>query len=275
LPNTDQAGDPHRLIELARLAEVSGWDGVFVWDSLCMGDTPTHDVWIELAAIAMCTERVRIGPYVTPLSRRRPWKVARETTTLDHLSRGRLTLPVGLGASDDGGFTKVGEETDRKIKAQRLDESLAILTGLWSGKSFRHSGKHYQIDEMTFAPRPMQSPGIPIWVVAAWPRNRSLQRAIQHDGMLPAKMMEDGSFAEVLPDDVREIKQWVTEHRTQPGLFDIVMEGDSPSDAGQALDKIRPYAEAGITWWLENVWRAPDELEGMRRRIQVGPPRIQ
>ena len=127
-----------------------------------------YDPWLMLAAIALRTKHVRIGAMLTPPSRRRPWKLARETVTLDHLSNGRLILPVGLGALDDGGFTKVNEVTDRKQRAELMEESLEILTGLWSGKPFSFHGQHYNIAEVTFLPPPVQSPRIPIWVVGAF-----------------------------------------------------------------------------------------------------------
>src|SRR5215467_12588602 len=141
-------GDLHTIVELAREAETAGWDGVFYWDGICIAEAgQMFDPWVTLAAIATATNHVRIGAIVSPLSRRRPWKVARESTSVDHLSSGRLILPVGLGALDDGGFGKVGEPTDRRVRAELLDESLDILTGLWSGSPFSYSGKHYHLDE--------------------------------------------------------------------------------------------------------------------------------
>src|SRR5581483_294045 len=124
-------GDPRTAAELAREAEDAGWDGVFTWDGIAIPDVPSYDPWVTMAAMAMPTERVRLGAVLTPPSRRRPWKLARETMTLDHLSNGRLVLPVGLGALDDAGFGAVGEATDRATRAALLDESLAILEGLW------------------------------------------------------------------------------------------------------------------------------------------------
>src|SRR5437588_6335879 len=116
--------DPRTFAELAHEAEAIGWDGVFYWDGISIHELPIYDPWVALAGAAMRTERVRLGTMLTPLSRRRPWKLARETVTLDHLSKGRLILSVGLGTLDDGGFTKVGEATDRKVRAQLLDEGL-------------------------------------------------------------------------------------------------------------------------------------------------------
>ncbi len=282
LPNIGTASDPLVLSELAVEAEQAGWDGVFIWDCIAVPETQGSaghaacDPWIALAAIATHTSRVRIGPMVTPLSRRRPWKVARETVSLDYLSGGRLILPVGLGAIDDGGYAKVGEVLDRKIRAQMLDEALEILTGLWSGQPFSFHGEHYQVEEMCFLPPPLQQPGIPIWVVGAWPRVKSMQRALRYDGVLPSKMQEGGVHGEMTPADLQAMQTFIAERRTQKTPFDIVIEGETPGDNHeQALSIVYPLAEAGVTWWLEAVWGTPETVggvEGMRTRIRQGPP---
>ncbi len=156
-------GDVLTVAELAAEAEAADWDGVFTYDAIHIeGMGPIFDPWVVLAAMAMRTERVRIGAMLTPPARRRPWKLTRETVSVDHLSNGRLVLPVGLGALDDGGFGKVGEPMDRRTRAELLDEGLEILTGLWSGRPFGFQGKHYHLDEMTFLPPPVQQPRIPI-----------------------------------------------------------------------------------------------------------------
>ncbi|HEU0113779.1 MAG TPA: LLM class flavin-dependent oxidoreductase, partial [Thermomicrobiales bacterium] len=100
-------GGPREAADLAHEAEAAGWDGVFTWDGIAIAGEPSYDPWVTMAAMAMRTERVRLGAILTPPSRRRPWKLARETMTLDHLSHGRLILPVGLGALDDAGFVAV------------------------------------------------------------------------------------------------------------------------------------------------------------------------
>jgi Luciferase-like monooxygenase len=264
--------DARTLAELAHEAEEVGWDGVFYWD-IIFGNDP----WVALAAVAMRTERIRMGTMLTPVSRRRPWKLAGETVTLDHLSNGRLILPVGLGAPDTG-FDKVGEETDRKVRAKMLDEGLDVLTGLWSGQPFSYSGEHYHIQDVTFSPTPLQTPRIPIWVVGAWPRMKSMRRVLRYDGVLPMKMNDDGSFAEMTPADIQAMKTFIDEQRSQTSPFDIVMEGETPGDDHEkAAAIIRPLAQAGVTWWLEAVWASPQTrggLEGMRTRIKQGPPRI-
>ena len=269
--------DARTLAELAHEAEEAGWDGMFVWD-LSWG----NDVWISLAAIAMRTERLRFGTMLTPLSRRRPWKVASEVVSLDHLSQGRAILPVGLGAAGEehphDWFKAVGEEVDRKKRAQMVDESLDILDGLWSGEQFSYDGDYYHIHNVTFEPRPVQRPRVPIWVVGAWPRMKSMRRVLRCDGVIPIKMNDDRSMVEMNPDDIREMKAYIDQHRTATTPFDIVMEGETPGDdAEKAASIIQPLAEVGVTWWLEAVWGTPETqggLEGMRKRVKEGPPRV-
>jgi alkanesulfonate monooxygenase SsuD/methylene tetrahydromethanopterin reductase-like flavin-dependent oxidoreductase (luciferase family) len=270
-------GDLHSIIELACEAEEAGWDGIFYWDGICIeGAGPMYDPWAVLAAIAMRTRRIRMGLILTPPSRRRPWKLARETVTIDHLSQGRLILPVGLGALDDGGFTKVGEATDRKARAQLLDESLEILTGLWSGQPFSFHGQHYHVEEMTFLPPPVQVPRIPIWVVGVWPSKKSMQRVVRYDGLLPSKAGATGPADNIItPTDIRAMKAYVEEHRTLTTPFDIVYEGETPGDDPQkAREIIAPYVEAGITWWTESMWSFPVDLDKVHTRVRQGPPRI-
>ena len=264
-------GDPRTVAELASEVEEAGWDGAFHWDGIYVGEGwEIYDPWVVMAAMAMRTERVRIGAMLTPPARRRPWKLARETVTLDHLSGGRLVLPVGLGALDDGGFSKVGEPTDRRVRAQLLDESLEIMTGLWSGEPFSYEGEHYRMEEMTFLPPPVQEPRIPIWVVGAWPSKKSMNRALRYDGLLAYT-----TRGEVTPEDIREMREYVEENRETDGAFDIVWEGETPGDDPEGAARVvRPFAEAGITWWIESMWSPPNEPDDLRARIRQGPPSV-
>ena len=269
------SGDPRTVAGLAHEAEETGWDGVFYWDGISVGNMDTYDAWVVMAAMTMRTERVRIGAILTPPARRRPWKLARETATLDHLSGGRLVLPVGLGALDDGGFSRVGEPTDKKVRAQLLDESLEILTGLWSGEPFSYQGEHYQMEEMIFRPPPVQRPRIPIWVVGAWPSRRSMGRALRYDGVLAAAVGGGAESPGVTPETIREIKAYAEENRDDATPFEIVWEGQTPGeDTERAASMVRPYAEAGATWWIESPWTPPNEPEDLRVRIRRGPPRL-
>ncbi|MBA2255365.1 MAG: LLM class flavin-dependent oxidoreductase [Chloroflexi bacterium] len=267
-------GDPHTAAGLAGDAEAAGWDGVFSWDGIALGDMDTYDPWVVLAAMAMRTERIRLGAMVFAATRRRPWKLAREAITLDHLSNGRLIMPVGLGATDDGAFGNVGEPTDLRTRAELLDETLAILDGLWSGEPFRFEGKHYRFGPMTFRPRPVQRPRIPIWVVGSWPSARSMARAADWDGVVPQVRGPAGDGLATAPEHVREILAFATERRMAAGRadpWDLVAEGTTPADDPvAAARRVRPLADAGATWWIESDWDA--DLDALRRRIVAGPP---
>lgn len=268
-------GDAQRAAECAFEAEQAGWDGFFAWE-------PTWgiDAWVALTAAAMRTERIRLGTLLSPISRMRPWKLASETATLDNLSNGRVILSVGLGAIDTG-FEAFGEITDRKLRAELLDEGLDILTGLWRGQPFNYTGKHYTVKETTFypPPPPVQKPRIPIWVVGAWPRMKSMRRALRYDGLLPNVLDENGQHRNPTPEDIRLMKEFIDSHRKEPGLFDIIVEGSTQgAEYKQAVAIIRPWAEAGATWWIEALWNAPTTTEGftaVQKRIQQGPPRLE
>jgi alkanesulfonate monooxygenase SsuD/methylene tetrahydromethanopterin reductase-like flavin-dependent oxidoreductase (luciferase family) len=260
------------IAELAYEAEASGWDGFFIWDSFA-----GQDPWVLLATVAVRTERIRFGPMLTAPSRRRPWQLASETATLDHLSHGRVILPLGLGAAEDLGFARFGEVVDRKIRAELLDESIDILHGLWSGSPFSYAGKHYHLHDAAFQLTPIQSPGIPIWVVGAWPRPKSMRRVLGCDGILPAKMTPNGISYTIMPDDIRAIKAFVEPRRSLPTTFDIVLEGETLGEnPAKASAIVEPLAQAGATWWLEDVASVPYNsggVQGVRRRIKQGPPR--
>jgi hypothetical protein len=265
-------GRVEEQVAAARAAEHAGWDGVFTWDGIHVGDDiEVHDPWALLAAFAMVTDRVRLGAIIHPLPRRRPWEVARQSVTLDRLSNGRLVLPVGLGAVDDAGFGRVGEVADRRTRAERLDESLEILTGLWSGEPFGYAGRHYRFEPMAFKPTPIQQPRIPIWVVGVWPSERSMNRVAHYDGLLPSVRGADGGLDGPIPlDALRDMRAWLS-HRSGDRTIEIVLEGTTePGDAGVAT--VQPYAEAGATWWIEADWSSFD-VGPVRRRIEAGPPR--
>jgi hypothetical protein len=262
-------GDARTAADFAQAAEFSGWDGFFVWEPVW-----GVDAWVSLTAAAMRTERIRLGTMLTPLARMRPWKLASETATLDNLSSGRVILAAGLGAIDTG-FEAFGEVTDRKQRAELLDEGLDILTGLWNGQPFNYQGKHYQIHQTDFnvpAP-PVQQPRIPIWVVGAWPSQKSMRRVLCYDGLLPAVLDEKGKvrMSQTTPGELAEMKAWIEANRQVETNFDYVVEGETPGDNQvKAYELIRPYAEAGATWWIESMWSEKD-LGMVLKRIRQGP----
>jgi alkanesulfonate monooxygenase SsuD/methylene tetrahydromethanopterin reductase-like flavin-dependent oxidoreductase (luciferase family) len=255
-------GNPTEIVELAQEAEAAGWDGVFLSDDWMTA-------WIILTAIAMRTQRIRLGTMLTPLPEQLPWYVAAQTATLDQLSGGRVILTAGLGILEP----RKGGSLNNKARAERLDEALSILESRWRGEALRTASEghyshlqemHSSVEVRTYMPQ--QKPRIPIWVVGG-PKQSQLQRAACWDGAVIG-----GS-----PKELRERKDAIDALRSSPSSLDIITEGETPhDDPARAAAIVCAYAEAGATWWLESRW----EWEGvprngeMRMRIRSGPPRI-
>ncbi len=269
VPNFGDYADPGVLVSLARDAEAAGWDGLFLWDHVHRREVvPTLDPWVGLAAVAAATRHMRIGTLVTPLPRRRPTKLAREVTTLDHLSRGRVVLGVGLGSPPESEFAALGEDPDAKLRAQKLDEGLAVLEGLWSGEAFSFAGEHYRIEHAVFLPRPFQEPRPPIWVAGVWPARPGFRRAARFDGVFPIQR----GGGRLAPGTVREIVAFVEQHRTGSGPFDVLVSGETtPDDPAAGGDTLSAYRKAGATWWLEWIGWRRGSLAEMRARVRAGP----
>jgi alkanesulfonate monooxygenase SsuD/methylene tetrahydromethanopterin reductase-like flavin-dependent oxidoreductase (luciferase family) len=276
VPNFEDYSDVRTVAALAADAEAAGWDGFFVWDHLAFVKAwrlRIADPWVLLTAVALATERLRLGPMVTPLPRRRPWKLARETVTLDRLSGGRLILGVGLGEPPEDEYGSFGEPTDPRVRAAMLDEGLEVLTRLWSGQSVSFSGRHYRVDEVAFQPTPVQEPRIPIWVAGAWPRPGPLRRAARFDGSCPLKVDGSGELAVFEADELRQLLAVVRRHRADPAApFDLLLGGMTPEDPAAARAMLEPLAEAGMTWWQETVDPRQTDLATFRRRVRQGPP---
>jgi alkanesulfonate monooxygenase SsuD/methylene tetrahydromethanopterin reductase-like flavin-dependent oxidoreductase (luciferase family) len=241
----DDLVDPRALAGLAASAEERGWDGLFVWDHVSYR-APVRavaDPWVALAAVASVTERMRLGPLVTPLSRRRVHKVARETATLDLLSAGRLVLGVGLGSDRNDELEPFGEVVDPRERARILDAGLERLNAYWGGE---------------FEPRPVQSPRIPVWVAARWPNRRPLRRAARWDGLFPIDLPGPDALAE-LAQEARELRA----EAGRKGPFEVVVDLPPDSETG-------PWEAAGATWILVDFGLEPTQRE-VREVIEAGP----
>jgi alkanesulfonate monooxygenase SsuD/methylene tetrahydromethanopterin reductase-like flavin-dependent oxidoreductase (luciferase family) len=244
LPPFDELVDPRTLAELARSAESRGWDGFFLWDHVAYR-APVQavaDPWVALAAIACATEHLRVGPMVTPLSRRRVHKLAQETVTLDHLSGGRLTLGVGLGSDHNNELEPFGEVVDARERARLLDRGLERLNTFWTGE---------------FQPPPLQQPRIPVWVAARWPHRRPLRRAAHWDGLFPIDLPGPDALAE-LANEVRGMRDGSDDP------FELVV--DIPPGAAA-----EPWEAAGATWALTDFGSPRPGLAEVREAIEAGP----
>jgi alkanesulfonate monooxygenase SsuD/methylene tetrahydromethanopterin reductase-like flavin-dependent oxidoreductase (luciferase family) len=265
------------LASLAAQAENAGWDGFFIYDHIAREHTtPIVDPWIALAAAAVNTRRIWLGALVTPLARRRPWKVARETASLDRLSGGRLIFGAGLGHRPEE-FGAFGEEESASKRATMLDEALDILVGLWSGASFSYEGDHYKVRDALFLPTPQQSPRIPIWIAGKWPNRAPFLRAAKWDGVFP---LSSTPGRQLTPEEMGIIGTIVKNEGSLARSFDLVQLGTTLH--GGPEPDLKAYARNGMTWWLEDIhprrFGSSAPVEGasnaLRKRVLMGPPTI-
>ncbi|ONF63534.1 LLM class flavin-dependent oxidoreductase [Amycolatopsis keratiniphila] len=258
LPIFDDLADPVIIARLAAEAEEAGWHGLFVWDHI-RWRAPVRaiaDPWITLAAVAAATEKLAFGPMVTPLARRRPVKLARETATLDRLSGGRLILGAGLGSDRFGEeFSRTGDESDDRKRAEMLDESLEILTVAWSGEPVRHHGAHYTVDDIAFLPRPARP--IPVWLAGFPGKTKPMRRAARYDGFFPVNLPHADEFAEAVE------------------TITALREGDeTPYDFAigvPAGTDLAPYERAGATWWMAEFPWDDLSVDAVRGVLREGP----
>jgi alkanesulfonate monooxygenase SsuD/methylene tetrahydromethanopterin reductase-like flavin-dependent oxidoreductase (luciferase family) len=279
IPNFGEFADPEAVAVLAQAVEHAGWDALFVWDHVVHEKRLVRqiaDPWILLTTAAMVTSRIRLGTMVTPVARRRPQKLAREVTTLDRLTGGRMVLGAGLGDPVEDEYGAFGEPTSRRVLAARLDEGLAVLDRLWSGERTTYQGEHITVQDVIFQPTPIQRPRVPIWIGGRWPNKAPMRRAARWDGAVPIMA---GAWQAEPPviEEVRELTGFLRAARHTAGLagepFDIVLGGCSPAGAWPLLTSL---AEAGVTWWDERMpfGELLDTADPIRRRVDQGPPRL-
>lgn len=277
--------DPELAVELAPLAESSGWDAFFVWEGIW-----ATDPWATLAAAAMVTERIRLGTMLTPVPRRRPWELAGQTMTVDRLSQGRVILSAGLGVPQEfeQRFWIFEDDPGRRVRAELLDEGLELMQQLWQGEPFEYEGEHFRArrTETMLPPAIVQQPRITTWVVGVWPRMRSMRRVARYDGWIPNYAPPNATGIDPLeqqrtytPDIAAEAVAWIRSERERTGLadraFDVIQEGTtSGTDRAADAAVVRSWADAGVTWWLESNWQVPahEVAEYARARITAGPP---
>lgn len=254
--NVGAYSDPRNVVRLAQTAERAGWESLLIWDHLgFVWGPPAADPWVTLAAVAASTSNLLVGTGITPVPRRRPHVLAHQVATLDLLSGGRVFFGAGLGGVPSE-FTAFGEEDDPRIRAEKLDEGLDLLRRLWSGQRVEHRGRHYQANDVTLAPPPVQQP-VPIWIGGNSTRARA--RAARFDGWFA-----DTSTAEqmsVTPDELRELAA----HLPARDGFDVVVHGYS--------DQVDPrtYEAAGATWWLEDIHDRRASFDALLRLVEAGP----
>ena len=253
--NIGTYSDANAVVELARTAERAGWDAVLVWDHLGFVWSPgAADPWVTLGAVAASTDRIMLGTGVTPVARRRPHVLAHQIATLDRLSGGRVIFGAGLGGGH-GEFARFGEDESDRARAERLDEGLDVVRALLDGEVVQHRGQHFTVDGVQLQPPPERP--VPIWIGGMSKRARA--RAVRFDGW----------FADTA--DKREITKTPEEFAA---LLDGYSFGDVAfmgySDPGdRALHDA--YADAGATWWVEQVHGGRGDAEAILARVRAGP----
>lgn len=282
VPNFGDFADPRAVADLARRAEDAGWDGLFVWDHVLWVKQRRRqiaDPWILLTAAALATSRLRLGTMVTPVARRRVPKLAREVTTLDRLSGGRMIFGAGLGAPIEDEFGSFGEPTDPRVLAERLDESLTALDRLWSGQPVTFRGRQIVVEDVQMLPTPVQRPRVPVWIAGYWPNRPPMRRAARWDGAMP--IIDPQADRQAKPPSasaVREVRDFIARCRDEAGLggqpFDLSIGAATPADRREAIDVVAGLGEAGLTWWQETtpMDERLEQLDDMLRRVEAGPP---
>jgi hypothetical protein len=263
------------MMDLAVLAEEAGWDAVFLEDYVIYPDPlPTYDPWVVLAAMAVVTSRIRLGTLVTPVTRRRPWKLAMEAATLDHLSGGRVILGIGAGDAAEASFAAAGEPPSQRDLAGRLDEALELISRLWEGGPVTYGGSHYRTRDLRLRALPLQKPRIPIWIGGDWLRPGVRRRLPRWDGTCAyhgtpgtpdSRPLDAGEVADLLA--------WVGETRGSVEGFDVCVGGrERDPDTDRERDYLASLAAAGATWWQE--WSRPGDAHRTRAAVERGPLRV-
>jgi alkanesulfonate monooxygenase SsuD/methylene tetrahydromethanopterin reductase-like flavin-dependent oxidoreductase (luciferase family) len=271
VPAFAELADPRRVADLARSAEEAGWDGFYLWDHILgRGGMGVADPWVTLAAVATATERLRIGTLVTPLSRRRPWVMARQVITLDHLSGGRMVVGIGLGSDAWREFSAFGEPVDPSERARLLDESRDVLRRLLAGESVRHHGNHLRVDTDPFIPRPLQDP-VPIWAACVLPNRKPLVRAARLDGcfpLFPAPVPPPPPT----PEEVTQVREELDRRGARPDIDIVVRCALSLQDPAWLRTRLSELESAGVTWVLEGFAPGEPPVAVVEDVVRRGPP---
>ena len=274
LMNFGDFAEARRVADLARVAEDAGWEALLLWDHLgFVWGTPSGDPWTLVTAAALATERLLVGTDVAVIARERPLPFARQLATIDRLSGGRLVLGVGIGGAPDE-YRRAGEPVDQRERAALTDEMLDVLRPLLAGTTVTHLGPGYTVDDVTLAPLPVQAP-VPVWVGGG--SRGARRRAARHDGWIPVTLDDEGRPC-LTPDEVRAALLDIRAVRAEAGVepdapFTVGIHGETPGPGEDGAAIVRPWAEAGATWWLEMLhgWRG--STDDLFARVAAGPPR--
>jgi alkanesulfonate monooxygenase SsuD/methylene tetrahydromethanopterin reductase-like flavin-dependent oxidoreductase (luciferase family) len=252
----DGSAHPGSLQRFARRAERLGFDGLWTQESV-RGPARALEPLTALAYAAAVTTSTDLGVATVLSLFRHPIQLARATASLDQLSGGRLILGSVWAA------TGLGLSSRRRVSGSMIARAARCSTR--RSRSSRPRGpasrstiaaKHFLVDDVQSLPRPVQRPGVPVWV-AAFPGNvKPLRRAARHDGFFPVGLESVDQFAEAVA-AVRDLRV------DNSAPYDIAV--DLPPGADVA-----PYAQAGATWWMTGI-EPGASLDDVRGVMRDGP----
>lgn len=261
IPAFDELASPHRVIELAQAAERARWDGIFLWDHLTYQE-PVREIlepFVCLSAIAASTSRLLLGPLVTPITRRSLAVVARQSATLDLLSRGRLVLGIGLGDDPElGERARFGEFADAKARGRALTEGVEVLRQLMSGSEVTHDGEFYKVDTTSFLPAARDHGDVPFWLAARWPHRAPLERAAKYDGVVVIQLTD--------PADVATLRARLSSHGADLSSYDVVLDPTGSKERDHTA-----WSDAGVTWLLHREGPFEMRYDEVLDRVSSGP----
>jgi alkanesulfonate monooxygenase SsuD/methylene tetrahydromethanopterin reductase-like flavin-dependent oxidoreductase (luciferase family) len=249
------------VVECAVEAEAAGWDGIFVSDAPSWGYS---DPWTVLAAIAVKTNRIRLGTWITPIPLDLPWRVAHALASLDQLSNGRVLLGAGLGTPSE--YKMFTGSYDAKELGRKYDEALEIITGLWKGEPYSFSGEFFNMDNAKLPVLPVQQPRIPIILGCWWPNKKPFRRAANWDGIMPywPSLYKEGKGPQgeertgTIEQELQDLLKYYSEVSKKPGEIILPYISDNKSYLDLCID-------LGVTWFMTTTVR---DIESIRK----GPP---
>ena len=264
-----QAATIDTLKEVWRLADEAGFDHCWNMDHFAsLGGDDTLDIfeaWTALAGMAALTKRVRIGCSVTGNTYRHPGVLAKMATTVDHLSGGRLEFGIGAGWAENEHVMLGLPFGTRGDRADRLEETLKIVTSLWSEPTTTFEGRHYQLKDAIAEPKPVQRPHPPIWIGGSGPK-RTLRLAAEYADVWNAA----GGEPEAVAAASAILDQHCADIGRDPAQIRRSVQIRVGEDTDAALRSVEEFARIGVTEPLL-VLNGPDFLARAEKVAELLP----
>jgi len=267
------------VIGIARVAEDAGFRTLWVSDHLLLDPdavaTDCLEAWTLLAALAVDTKKIRIGPMVTSQSYRNPALLAKIAAGVDQMSGGRLEFGVGAGWKEVEYKAYGYEFPDAPTRVTQLVETLEICTRLWTEPKATYRGKHYRIEDAVSSPKPVQKP-LPIWIGGTKPRVMRIAAKYAHafnmsDPSRPAET-RIAELKTALPEACKAVGR--DESTLKRSLFIQVLVAPTRHEIDEIAGELGSRAKTSRAEWLKArpamIVGTPDEVGERLRAIAAG-----